>query len=176
LPIVYGAEATVATAVRWKAQLNENAKVPAFSAALPEANHNELCGFAPGLVEAPLHAVFLEEPGMTARMRRRIELTRASLDGSGTPVDRLVGRGDTPVERVLSLVLLGDLVSVYLAVLAQVDPTPVPRAHSPQARLGLAKGRPRVCVPVHREFSGSRVSGPRRANVLHLAPITNGSS
>jgi len=34
-------------------------------------------------------------------------------------------RGQTTIERVISLVLLGDLVSIYLAVLRGVDPGPV---------------------------------------------------
>jgi glucose/mannose-6-phosphate isomerase len=34
--------------------------------------------------------------------------------------------GNSATERLLSLVLLGDLVSLYLAVLRGVDPTPVP--------------------------------------------------
>ena len=34
-------------------------------------------------------------------------------------------RGQTTIERVISLVLLGDLVSIYLAALRGVDPGPV---------------------------------------------------
>ena len=45
-------------------------------------------------------------------------------------------RGETRVERVLSLVLLGDLVSLYLAVLNGVDPTPVARIEDFKQQLG----------------------------------------
>jgi glucose/mannose-6-phosphate isomerase len=49
---------------------------------------------------------------------------------------RVEARGETPFERVMSLVLLGDLVSVYMAVLAGEDPTPVPAIDRLKAELG----------------------------------------
>ena len=53
-------------------------------------------------------------------------MTADLVGASGAHVERVAGVGATPLERVLSVVLLGDLVSVYLAVLAGRDPTPVP--------------------------------------------------
>jgi glucose/mannose-6-phosphate isomerase len=125
LPVVHGAGPTVASARRWKTQLNENAAAAAFWSELPEANHNEICGWERGLARAPLSAVFLEDPDQHPRIHRRIELNCAEVDRAGGVVLRVESRGDSRLERVLSLVLLGDLVSVYLAVLDGVDPTPV---------------------------------------------------
>jgi glucose/mannose-6-phosphate isomerase len=125
VPVVYGAGPTVAPARRWKTQLNENPEVAAFFAELPEADHNEICGWENGRAAAPLSAVFLENADQHPRVRRRIELTAEQVGRSGATVARVSGAGDTPLERVLSLVLLGDLVSVYLAVLSETDPTPV---------------------------------------------------
>jgi glucose/mannose-6-phosphate isomerase len=125
LPVVHGAGPTVAAARRWKTQLNENAAAAAFWSELPEANHNEICGWERGLARAPLSAVFLEDPDQHPRIHRRIELNCAEVDRAGGVVLRVESRGDSRLERVLSLVLLGDLVSVYLAVLDGVDPTPV---------------------------------------------------
>jgi glucose/mannose-6-phosphate isomerase len=116
IPVVYGAGRTAAPASRWKTQLNENAEVAAFASELPEADHNEVCG-----ADERLAPVFLDDDGLDARLRRRIEVTREVLGGGHT----VTARGDSPVERVLSLVLLGDLVSVHLAYLRGVDPTPV---------------------------------------------------
>ena len=66
-PVFYGGGATAPVAYRWKTQVNENAKRPAFAAVLPEADHNEVCGWErPG----DLAAVLLEEPGQDARIRR----------------------------------------------------------------------------------------------------------
>ncbi len=125
-PLVWGTEGIgEAAALRWKTQLNENAKAPAFWSELPEANHNEICAWQRGRQAAPMAGVFLEDPDQHPRVRRRIELTAREVERAGAPSFRIRARGESRLERVLSLVLLGDLVSVYLAVLEGVDPTPV---------------------------------------------------
>jgi glucose/mannose-6-phosphate isomerase len=123
VPVVHGAGPTAAVATRWKTQLNENAKAPAFASELPEADHNEICAWPTGRERAPLAGVFLEDPDQHPRLARRIELTAAAVEEAGAVALRVGARGETPLERVLSLVLLGDLVSVYLAALEGVDPT-----------------------------------------------------
>ena len=125
VPVIHGAGPTVAVARRWKTQLNENADAAAFASELPEADHNEICGWGRGRALAPLAAVFLEDPDQHPRIQRRIELTSAEVQRAGAPALRVASRGETRLERVLSLLLLGDLASVYLAVLDGIDPTPV---------------------------------------------------
>jgi glucose/mannose-6-phosphate isomerase len=128
VPIVYGVGLTAAVARRWKTQLNENAKVPAFFSELPEADHNEICGYSVQPA-APVQAIFLEEPEQDPRLTRRVEATAevaaGGVTGGRAATQRLAARGRSATARVLSLVLLGDLVSVYLAALRGVDPTPV---------------------------------------------------
>jgi glucose/mannose-6-phosphate isomerase len=136
IPVVHGAGPTAAPARRWRTQLNENAKAAAFWSKLPEADHNEICGWRRGREAAPLSAVFLEDPDQHPRVQNRIELTAAEVESAGAPVVRVEARGDSRLERVLSLVLLGDLVSVYLAVLDGVDPTPVDPLERFKAALG----------------------------------------
>ena len=123
VPVVYGAELTAPVAGRWRSQLNENAETAAFDGVLPEMNHNEICGWG----QPTFTAIFLEDDEQHARVQRRIELTADVVGAAGSPVERVRPRGETRVERALSLVLLGDLVSLYLAVLGGVDPTPVTR-------------------------------------------------
>jgi glucose/mannose-6-phosphate isomerase len=125
VPVVHGADPTTAVARRWRTQLNENAKAAAFWSELPEANHNELCGWERGRRTAPLAAIFLCDPDQHPRIRRRFDLTRGEVERAGAPAIVAHSRGDSRLERVLSLLLLGDLMSVYLAVLEGVDPTPV---------------------------------------------------
>ena len=136
IPVVHGAGPTSAPARRWKTQLNENADAAAFWSDLPEATHNEICGWERGRAIAPFSAVFLVDPDQHPRVHRRIELTAAEVERAGAPVVRIESRGDSRLERVLSLVLLGDLVSVYLAVLDGVDPTPVEPIERIKAALG----------------------------------------
>jgi glucose/mannose-6-phosphate isomerase len=125
IAVIHGADPTVGPARRWKSQLNENAKTPAFASVLPEADHNEICGWERGRKSAPLAGVFLEDPDQHPRIRERIELTARALEDVGAPTERIEVAGEGRLERVLALVMLGDLVSVYLAALEGVDPTPV---------------------------------------------------
>lgn len=118
--VVYGADLTAALAQRWKTQINENAKLPAFYAELPEADHNEICGWGDGA--EGIAAVFLEDCDQHPRERRRIELTAEVVAASGAPVVRVETAGETRVERLLWGVLLGDLVSLELAARRGVDP------------------------------------------------------
>jgi glucose/mannose-6-phosphate isomerase len=140
VPIVCGAGRTAAPARRWKTQLNENAEVAAFWAELPEAGHNEICGYGAG--DAPLAAVFVDDDELDPPLRRRIDVMAEQLAADGVPVHRVAARGTSPVARVLSLVMLGDLVSVYLAYERGVNPTPVEAIDRLKQNLEGPRSRP----------------------------------
>jgi glucose/mannose-6-phosphate isomerase len=125
LPVITGSGLTAPLARRWKTQLNENPNLPAFWSELPEADHNEICGWERGSKLAPASAVFLADSDQHPRLRKRIELTCREVESFGGKSMVVESEGETRLERVLSLLLLGDLMSVYLAVLDGVDPTPV---------------------------------------------------
>src|SRR3954451_15821445 len=122
---IYGAGPTAPVAVRWKTQINENAKVPAFAAELPEADHNEIVGWESASSLGSFLAVLLEDSDQHPRVRQRIELTASLIEPEAAGTLCLESRGTVALERVMSLVMLGDLVSIYLAVLRGIDPTPV---------------------------------------------------
>jgi glucose/mannose-6-phosphate isomerase len=122
---IYGAGPTTAAAYRWKCQINENSKLPAFSAELPEADHNEIVGWEGAPVAGKFVAVFLADSDQHPRTRRRIELTRELIEPQAAGTLIVESRGDNPVARLMSLVFLGDLVSIYIAMLRGVDPQPV---------------------------------------------------
>ena len=125
VPFVAGAGITAPIAYRWKTQLNENAKIPAYSGELPEIDHNEIVGWEGTNGLGPFSAVFLDDDDLHPRVRHRIELTSWALEPHASDVLRVQTRGQNPVERVFSLVLLGDLVSLYVAALRGIDPAPV---------------------------------------------------
>src|SRR4051794_29033800 len=125
IPVIHGAASTVAPARRWSTQINENANSPAFWAELPEGSHNQICMWARGRELGPVAGMFLCDADQHPRVQRHVELAMLELERVGAPAVQLHTRGDSRLERVLSAVLLGDLVSVYMAVLAGVDPTPV---------------------------------------------------
>ncbi|MGH2897635.1 MAG: SIS domain-containing protein, partial [Solirubrobacteraceae bacterium] len=125
VPVIAGAGLTSPIAYRWKTQFNENAKVPAFTHELPELDHNEVVGWTDAPALGRFAAVFLDDSDTHPRIKQRIALTGELIGGQATGIHVVHSRGDTAVERVLSLVLLGDLVSLYVAVLRGNDPTPV---------------------------------------------------
>jgi glucose/mannose-6-phosphate isomerase len=138
LPVVYGADLTAPVARRWKTQVNENAKLPAFFSELPEADHNEICGWGEPARDAGLSAVFLEDRDQHPREARRFELTAAAVSASGAEAVRVETAGETRVARLLWATMLGDLVSVKIAEGRGVDPFPIEAIDALKGALGHA--------------------------------------
>ena len=138
LAVVYGAGPTAPVARRWKGQINENAKAPAFFNELPELDHNEIMGWTslPHVSQATV-ALFLHDLQAEERLTRRAELTAREYQALGVAGELVAARGDSALARLFSLVQLGDYVSCYLALLYGVDPTPVDAIQAFKA--GLAR-------------------------------------
>ena len=137
LPTLYGADLTAPLARRWKTQINENAKLPAFYSQLPEADHNEICGWEGADASgARLAAVFFEDADQHPRERRRFELTAELIADQGAEVIRIETEGDSRTARLLWATMLGDLVSLRLAESHGVDPLPVEAIERFKAALG----------------------------------------
>jgi glucose/mannose-6-phosphate isomerase len=137
IPVITGAGLTASVAYRWKCQINENAEIPAFASKLPEHDHNELVGW--GGADRRLGAVFLEDPVGDERAARRIDVTAELAAEGAAVVERVSARSGTRLARLASLVLLGDLVSLYLAVLRGVDPVHVRAIETLKERLAAAR-------------------------------------
>ena len=93
--------------------------------------------------------MFLCDPDQHPRVKRHMDLAAEEIERSGAPAIQVQTRGESRLERVLSAVLLGDLVSVYMAVLAGVDPTRDPGARALQTaalKSGLRRKRPALGV------------------------------
>jgi glucose/mannose-6-phosphate isomerase len=139
-PLLWGAEGIGAVAAaRWKTQFNENAKVPAWSSALPELDHNEVVGWA-----HPAGAAYFlmalrhdgEHPDVAARFPHSIAIVREA----GAAVEEVWGAGTSPLGRLMSLVIMGDFTSAYHALAHGVDPTPV--AAIDRVKAALAEAMP----------------------------------
>jgi glucose/mannose-6-phosphate isomerase len=136
-PVIAGAGLTTPIAYRWKTQINENAKLPSFAHELPELDHNEIAGWQGARDVGRFSAVFLDDSDAHPRVKARMDLTERLIMANAVASFRLETRGQTTIERVISLVLLGDLVSIYLAALRGVDPGPVPVIE--ELKAGLAE-------------------------------------
>ncbi|MGZ8600076.1 MAG: SIS domain-containing protein [Actinomycetota bacterium] len=125
VPVIWGADGVAAVAAaRWRTQCNENAKVPAFSAALPELDHNEVVGWSDGR-GAGFFLVALRHPGEPPDVAARFPLSIRIARDAGAEVEEVRASGGSPLSALLELVLLGDLVSTYLAFARGVDPSPI---------------------------------------------------
>lgn len=127
IPVIWGASGTTdVVAQRWKGQINENAKAPAYWNVFPELNHNEIVGFEkPEELLRKLWVVMLRDKGDHARVGYRMEITRRIITGRVAGVTEVTSTGDGMLARLYSLIYLGDWASVYLAVLYGIDPGPV---------------------------------------------------
>jgi len=141
IPVVYGHGAMAAVAHRWKTQLNENAKAWAAWEPMPEANHNAIEGsLNPRELGDALYVVQLRDPDEPAELTARYRVVEELLGERATNRSEVWATGTSPLARVLSAVAYGDLVSVYLAILYQTDPTPVTLLSMLKERLARATG------------------------------------
>lgn len=129
IAVLYGADGGwEAVVARWRGQLAENSKALASTHLFPEMNHNEVNGweFPPKLLKQ-CAVVFLKDASYHPRVLLRMKITEKIIGRSGARMIPVEVSGPTPLSRMLSMIALGDFVSVYLAVLHRVDPTPVER-------------------------------------------------
>jgi len=121
--VVYGAGALAAVAEYWKQQINVLAKAWASCEAIPDANHHALAGTEwPADTANKVMALFLASASDQPRHAQRLALTQRALMLHGCNTDLMRARGRSLLAQAMSLVLLGDLLSFYLAVLYGADP------------------------------------------------------
>ncbi len=136
IPLVYGSPGAPAVAAQWwKAQVNLNAKAPAFAATLPELTHDELAGWGQGgdVTRQTMSLVLLRHAGEAPRTAGQFDAVRAATDEVMADVFDVTAEGDDELSRFLDLTLLGSLVSLYLAAREGVDPGPAPAVDEAQA-------------------------------------------
>jgi glucose/mannose-6-phosphate isomerase len=137
-PLVYGAGPLGAVAaVRWKNQVNENAKAPAFHHTLPEVCHNELCGWGQhgDVTRQVLTLVELRHGFEEADVARRFELIDDQMLEVVADICVVEAQGDGPLAQLMDLVLVGDVTSLHMAADAGVDPGPIPALDAMKAGL-----------------------------------------
>jgi glucose/mannose-6-phosphate isomerase len=141
IPVVHGHGTMAAVAHRWKTQLNENAKAWAAWEPMPEANHNAIEGsINPRELSDALYVLQLRDPDEPDELAARYRVVEELLGERATNRSEVWATGPSPLARVLTAVAYGDLVSVYLAILYQTDPTPVTLLAMLKERLARATG------------------------------------
>ena len=136
IPVIYGNDLTRPIAYRWKTEVNENAKQPAFWNEMPEMGHNEIVGWAEGSGSERFSAIFLLDSDQHPRQRSRMEVTAEQIAGDVGHVELVEIEGESRTARMLQALMLGDLVSLHLAARRGVDPTPIVAIEQLKERLG----------------------------------------
>jgi glucose/mannose-6-phosphate isomerase len=128
VPVVYGGSGLGATAAyRFKCDLNEYGKTPAFWHVIPELNHNEIVGWGGGLDDLTRNfvLVFLRDSDEHDRIKLRFTITQSLIENSVADVVEISSEGTGVVARLLSLVLVTQLAAIYVGLGYGIDPGPV---------------------------------------------------
>lgn len=123
-PLFYSAlDHFEALALRWRGQVEENAKVLATHQVLPEMNHNEIMGWENQAEQLGFFApVFLRDAEEHPRVRVRMKITQELIQRRGVAFREVCSEGDSLLARLFSLIYKADYMSFYLAVLYGVNP------------------------------------------------------
>jgi glucose/mannose-6-phosphate isomerase len=136
LPIIYtGSGLMEPVGLRWRCQFEENSKVLAYGNHVPEMNHNEIVGWEQTAhLTGRLSVILLEDMDDHQKVKQRMQIVRELVEDLTVYTIRLQTTGESRLARQFSLVQLGDWVSLYLAIINDVDPTPI-------AKIDLLKSR-----------------------------------
>jgi glucose/mannose-6-phosphate isomerase len=126
IPIIYSSNPRLnPIAYRWKCQINENAKYPAFSHTFPEMNHNEIEAWENSNLSKNFIPIFLRFFEEEKQYSKRIEAFKKLLDKDNITYLEFYGDGNNDFSRMFSLIYLGDMISYYIGILNNIDPTEI---------------------------------------------------
>lgn len=134
-PVIYAGSVMAPVAYKWKISWNENAKNVAFWNELPEFNHNEFMGWTSHPVEKPFAVFDLVSTFEHPQILKRFTVSDRLLSGKRPKATTVPLAGDTIIAQMLWGSILADFVSIYVAILNGVNPTPVPLIEKLKAEL-----------------------------------------
>lgn len=123
LPILYADDALEGVAVRWRQQLNENSKMLCWHHVFPELNHNELVGWDGG--DERFVVLMLHSSEDHPRNQKRMEITKEWIEQKRADIVEIHAKGENRLQRMISLVNLGDWVSLLIAEQKGCDPVAI---------------------------------------------------
>jgi len=123
--VIYAGPMLSPAAYKWKINFNENAKNVAWWNEFPEFNHNEFIGWSSHPIQKVYGIVELRSNLEHERVQKRFDLSNRLLSGKKPEPIKVAAKGQSLIEQLLYSVALGDFVSIYMALLNNVNPTPV---------------------------------------------------
>jgi glucose/mannose-6-phosphate isomerase len=133
--VVYSSAKLFPVAYKWKISMNENAKNVSWANQFPEFNHNEFIGWTSHPIEKPYSIIEIRSNFDNPRITKRFDVTEQLLSGRKPAAEIVSLRGESLLDQLMYGVALGDFVSIYLAILNGIDPTPVEIIEKFKARL-----------------------------------------
>src|SRR3990167_2463078 len=124
-PVIYSGSLLVAAAYKWKISFNENAKNVAWRGVYPEFNHNEFVGWTSHPNDKPYAVIDLRSSFDHPQVAKRFEISDRLLSGQRPKAQTVNAVGSTELEQLVWTITFGDFVTLYVAILNEVDPTPV---------------------------------------------------
>ena len=122
-PVIYSSALMEPSAYRFKCEINENSKHPAFSHVFPEMCHNEILGFQ-GMERSKFIVIIVRNSSDHPRIVKRMDICK-DLFEERVDVEDFSAMGDSLLAKLFSVIYLGDWVSYHLAIWKRIDPTPV---------------------------------------------------
>jgi len=123
--MVYAPPELGTAARRLMCQVNENSKVLAHWGEIPEMNHNELVGWGGDALHNDYLAVFLVHKNIEPKIMKRIEITSGLIENRGVPTVIMDVPGESAGAALMAAIYVGDILSLKLAGIRKIDPTPV---------------------------------------------------
>ncbi|MBN2423285.1 bifunctional phosphoglucose/phosphomannose isomerase [Candidatus Woesearchaeota archaeon] len=123
VPVIYSSQRTFCIAEKWKTDINENAKTPAFYNIFPEFNHNETNAYVNIIGE--YFVVMIKDEQDHPRVKKRINIIKKLIMKKGVDIMEIAITGNDFLTRLISGFYLGLWVSYFLALEYETDPTPV---------------------------------------------------
>jgi glucose/mannose-6-phosphate isomerase len=118
VPVIYSEAVFEAVAVRFRQQVNENAKMLCWHHALPEMNHNELVGWGGG--DDRFRVVAFRSDLEHVRTKTRMELCQGIIEKKAA-YREIFANGNSLFTQFIYLIHLGDWTSWYLSEIRKVD-------------------------------------------------------
>ncbi len=123
IPVLYGANRMEGTLVRWRQQLNENAKMLCWHHVIPEMNHNELVGWRKE--DGSFAVLFIRNDDDFSRIQKRMEINKELIRKYTPHIKEVYSKGDSTIQKAIYLIHLGDWLSLELSVKNEKDPVEI---------------------------------------------------
>jgi glucose/mannose-6-phosphate isomerase len=119
IPVIYATTLNEGVAIRFRQQLNENAKILCWHHAIPEMNHNELVGWT--RKNEDLGVIFLLDKDEYSRNLARVEINKQVISKYAASITDIYSKGNSVIEKAIYFIHIGDWISVLLGELRGAD-------------------------------------------------------